>query len=100
MATGIMKYFKLKPSSSSFPSLPEPNGSLSKKIPWKAIEMANSEVTKLKEQPHGRGSCLIVTPAQRFEIGKRAAEYGVTASIRYSAKKYPKLPLKKPLCED
>ena len=89
-----MKYFKPKPSSSSSPSLPEPNGSLSKKVPSKAIEMANSEVTKLKEQPRGRGSYLILTPAQRFEIGKRAAEHGVTASIRYFAKKYPKLPLK------
>ena len=36
----------------------------------------------------------MLTPAQRYEVGKRAAEYGMTASIRYFAKKYPKLPLK------
>ena len=36
----------------------------------------------------------MLTPAQRYEVGKRAAEHGVTASIRYFAKKYPKLPLK------
>lgn len=48
----------------------------------------------IEEQPHGRGSCLILTPAQWFEIGKQAAEHGVTASVGYFAKKYPKLPLK------
>ena len=50
------------PSSSS--SLPELNGLLSKKVPSITIELANTEVAKLKEQ-HGRGSYL---PAQRFEI--------------------------------
>ena len=35
----------------------------------------------------------MLTPAQRYEVGKRAAEHGVTVSIRYFAK-YPKLPLK------
>ena len=35
-----------------------------------AIELVNTEVAKLKEQPRGRGSYLILTPAQRFEIGK------------------------------
>ena len=72
MATGILKYWKpvrsLCPSSS--PSLPEPNGLLSKKVLSKAIELANTKVAKLKEQPHGRGSYLILTPVQRFEIGK------------------------------
>ena len=37
---------------------------------------------------------LILTPAQRYEIGKRAAKNGIAASIRYYAQKYPKLPLK------
>ena len=37
----------------------------------------------------------MLTPAQRYEVGKRAAEYWVTVSIRYFAKKYLKLPLKK-----
>ena len=36
----------------------------------------------------------MLSPAQRYEIGKRAAEHDVTASLRYYAKKYPELPLK------
>ena len=38
---------------------------------------------------------LFLIPSQRYEVGKRAAEYGITASLRYFAKKYPELiPLK------
>ena len=72
MATGILKYCKPVKSScsSSSLSLPEPNGSLSNKVPSKAIELANAEVTSLKEEPRGRGPYLILTPAQRFKIGK------------------------------
>ena len=96
MATGILKYCKPAKSScsSSSSSLLEPNGSLSEKVPSKAIELANAKVTSLKEEPCGRGPYLIFTPAQRFEVGKQAAEHGVTASMRYFAKKYPELPLK------
>ena len=46
---------------SSSPSLLEPNDLLSKKVPSKENELANTEVAKLKEQPRGRGSYL---PAQ------------------------------------
>ena len=64
MATSILKYCQPVRSScpSSSPSLPEPNGLLSKKVPSKAIELANTEVAKLKEPSHGRGSYLILTP--------------------------------------
>ena len=37
---------------------------------------------------------MSLTPSQKYEIGKRAAEHGVTASIRYYNKKYPDLMLK------
>ena len=33
-------------------------------------------------------------PAQKYEVGKRAAEYGVTATIRHYGIKYPDLVLK------
>ena len=35
-----------------------------------------------------------MTPAQRHEIGKRAAENGIAASLRYYVRKYPELALK------
>ena len=90
----------VKPESASderADGLPEPNGSLSKSVPTTAIELANAEVLKLKDKsPHDSrtGSYLMLTPVQRYEVGKRAAEHGVIASIHYFAKKYPKLPLK------
>ena len=94
----ILKY--CKPIS----SLPNPNGPLSEKISSKAIELANAEVEKIshlsKEQASEKtrgprpNKYLILSPAQRFEVGKRAAEHGVTSSLRYFSKKYPQLPLK------
>ena len=99
----ILQYFKhvaVKPESASDEragELPEPNGSLSKSLPATAIELVNVEVLRLKDKsPHDSrtGPYLMLTPAQRYEVGKRAAEHGVTASILYFAKKYPKLPLK------
>ena len=77
--------------------LPEPSSSLSNVVPPKAIEMANAEVVKVKNKaPRGGRSVpyLILTPAQRYEVGKRAAEHGVTAALRYFTKKYPEMPLK------
>jgi len=43
-----LKYFKYKHGDSALPlaSLPEPNGSLRKKVPSKAIELANAEMTR------------------------------------------------------
>ena len=91
----ILNYFKRVPERDE--RLPEPNGSLSKSVPTNAIKLANAEVLKLKDKAprdYRTGPYLMLTPAQRYEVGKRAAEHGVTASIRYFAKKYPKLPLK------
>lgn len=45
------------------------------------------------------GEYLNLTPAQKFSIGKRATENGVTATIRYYTKPFPDLLLKKRLYE-
>ena len=84
---------------SSRDTLPDPSGPLSGKVPSEAIAAANKEVTKVldkscKDDKSGRGPYLTLTSAQRFTIGKRAAEYGTTAAIRYFMKKYPELPPK------
>ena len=54
-STGILKYFRPVGSSSSSttPTLPDPNGPLSERVPAKAIEMANAEVKQSKESSHG-----------------------------------------------
>ena len=77
----ILNYFKYKRdiAASYSTSLPEPDGSLKKKVPSKAIELANAEVKKVTEnQARGRGPYSYLTGAQRYKVGKRAAEYGVT----------------------
>ena len=69
------------------PDLPDPSGPLSKQIPSTAIASANVKVLEaLKE--HGeekkkrpRRPYLLLMPSQKYEIGKREAEHGVTASI-------------------
>ena len=95
---GILNYFKYKRdiAASYSTSLPEPDGSLKKKVSSKAIELANTEVKKVTEnQARGRGPYSYLTGAQRYKVGKRAAEYGVTNTMRYFAKKYPDLPVLK-----
>ena len=96
-------YFQLKNRKQL---LPDPNGALSVKIPCSAITSANACVGKLlnatanslgdgdKRNANLRGPYTILTPAQKFEIGKRAAEVGSTAAMRYYAKNYPALELK------
>ena len=62
---GILKYFKPVPtSSSSSPNLPDPDGPLSKKIPAKAIELANAKITEATEVPHGCSPYLYLIPGQ------------------------------------
>ena len=105
----ILKYFKRVPSEPvkrKDEGLPEPTGPLSKSVPAKAIELANAQVQKVqldKTRDSGLGGknsrggpYLMLTPAQRYEVGKRAAEHGVTDSIRYFAVKYPEIKLKEP----
>ena len=64
---GILNYFKYKHdiAASYSTSLPEPNGSLKKKVPLKAIELANAEVKKVTEnQARGRGPYSYLAGAQ------------------------------------
>ena len=47
-----------------------------------SINMVNDEVSKVYESISNKpGKYLTLTPAERFEVGKRAAEHGVTAAV-------------------
>ena len=83
----ILKYFWSVPKCSS-EELPDPNGSLSTKIPSSAIVKANALVSSTidKQFSQQRGTYLILTPAQKFQIEKRASEHGVTSALRYFLK--------------
>ena len=79
----LLKYFKLKTSPKQ--SLPDPNRELSKKIPSSGISSANACLGKLLDgdeksgsRSDSRGPYTILTPAQKFNIRKRAAEIGDT----------------------
>ena len=84
------------------PDLPDPSGPLKEKVPPAAIAAANAkvvesideaEVKKKASSTHGNYSFL--TPAQKYEVGKRAAEYGVTATTRHYGNKCLDLVFKK-----
>ena len=92
MTTGLLKYFRpVKPKE----DLPNPKGKISEKIPSSSIVQAKSVMRKRLEQQRGkRGPYVALTPAQRFSIGKRVAENGVTATLSYYAKAVPDLSLK------
>ena len=93
---GLLKYFHHEPKQ-KLPVLPDPKGSLSEKVPSSSIELTNNIIHNIldKTMPCGgkRGEYLSLTSAQKFSIGKRAAENGVTATVRHYAKAFPDLPL-------
>ena len=66
-----------------------PKGLLTKVLSSSAINMVNDEVLKVYQKcvlhPLNRslineGNYLTLTSAQRFEVGQRAAEHGITAA--------------------
>ena len=94
--SGILKYFHHANNlHKDNDSLPDPDGELNKKIPSSSITSANSMVNEVLEKSRGkRGTYLALTPAQKYAVGKRAAESGATTKIRYYAKAFPDIPLK------
>ena len=87
----LYRYFKQQSNIND--KLPDPQGALSMKVPSTSIVSANEEVRHVvsKGPAQKRGSYTKFTAEQRGEIGKRAAEYGIVAAIRYYSKKYPDL---------
>ena len=90
----ILKYFQCVPKPSD--DLTDPNGPLSLKLLSSAIQQANNHVSPVieKQASGGKGLYLILTPLQRFQVGKRALEHGVTSTLRYYSKHFPDLALK------
>jgi len=100
---GILKYFRPVVNKKDPPEdkkLPDPSGPLSKVIPSSSIASCNAEVAKVLKQAKPASvakKCYTkLTPVQRYEIGKKGAEMGVTAAIRYYKKKFPDLSLTEP----
>ena len=75
--------------------LPDPEGTLSSKLPSSSIASANSVVRTVIETSSTRGPYLHLSLAQKFQIGKKASEFGVTSALRYYKKNFHDLPLLK-----
>ena len=94
----LFKYFK-HTDDKTHSILPDPQGSLSAIVPSSRIEAVNAAVKPvIEEQMDGnsssRGKYEIFSPDEKAKIGKRAAEFGVLATIRHFSKKYPDRVLK------
>ena len=95
----LLKYFKpvnLRTLDESL-NLPDLDSSHREVIPSTAIAKANKIVSEVLEQSSSSGErepYLKLTPAQRYQIGKQAAEHGITTSIHYFKTKFPHLELK------
>ena len=77
--------------------LPNPNGSLSNKIPSSTIAFVNLEVTKVysSQESSGNGKrhgpYSKFTPQVKAQLGKYAAKHGVASTLQRYAKSYPDL---------
>ena len=95
IAMSMLKYY-CRPVSKKL-KLPDPNGSCSETVPSSAVLSVNAKVTDVlkKQTSSSRRPYLTLTPAQKYQIGKRAAEYGTTTvAMQYYHKKFPDLLLK------
>ena len=75
-------------------NLPNPNGPLVQAVPSSSIEAANTNVRSVIESDpprQKRGQYGKYTPEQKAMIGKRAAEHGMVAAVRYYIKQFPNL---------
>ncbi len=75
---------KVHTRSHFYSKLPDAWGPLAKEVPSTSIASANEAVRRMVQQPTAkRGPYTKFTCEQKAEIGKRAAEHGVAATIRY-----------------
>ena len=82
----LLRFFKV---SSDAAKLPDPRGPLSTKVPSSSIGSANAEVKRvIEESGADRGHYEKFSPGLKLQIGKRAAENGVAATMRFYAKEF------------
>ena len=97
----LLKYFK-RTDDKAHSVLPNPQGSLSAVVPSSRIETVNKLVQPIIDEQIDPGTCSsssrgryeVFSSDEKAKIGKRAAEYGVLASIRHFSKIYPDRVLK------
>ena len=95
----MYKYFKKVNEDSTSEMLPSPDGPLSVHVPSSSIAQANKEVKPLLQpsttkDTKRRGHYYVFTETEKAEIAKRAAEFGVTSTVRHFNKKFTDRELK------
>jgi len=93
----ILNYFKLKEKLKTInDQLPNPNGPLNKeaRIPHLTIVSTNTLVHSAIISGSSRGPYLLLTSAQKFQIGKRVSEHGILNVQCYYKKALPDILLK------
>jgi len=83
----MFQYFKRVDGQYPGSKLPDPQGALAQEVPSRPISAANTEVALLQQAGGAkvctRGTYLKMSFEKKAEIGKRAAEHGVLATVRY-----------------
>ena len=92
----LLKYFSRVDPRYHDSQLADPNGQLARAVPSSAISVANKSVNvslETNKKATTRGVYQKLSAGKNAEIGKRAPEHGVIATVRYYASKLPE-PLK------
>ena len=94
----LFQYFNKVDGNYRGTKLPDPQRALSKEVPSSSISTANAEIAAVLQASAAgakvvRGTYLKLSAEKKAEIGQRAAEHGVLATVRFYATKLP-VPLK------
>jgi len=76
--------------------LPDPSGNLAKEIPSSTIAAANEITVAVLAASKKKKEYVMLTDAQRLQIGKKASEIGIAAMIRFYKNRLPDLSLTEP----
>ena len=90
----LLKYFKCTQKKDKLytGTLPDPDSPTSSEIPSSSIGITNTHMCQVQQEAsseRSQGPYILLTPAQKFSIGKRAAENSITATLCYYPKTYP-----------
>jgi len=88
----LSQYFNKVDGNYPGTKLPDPQGGLSKEVPSSLISAANTEIAAVLQPSAAstkavRGMYLKISAEKKAEIGQRAAEHGVLATVQYYATK-------------
>ena len=92
---GLLKYFNHTQKKDG--TLPDPDSPLSRDIPSSSVWINNTHLCQVQQEASNKrsgGPYSLLTLAQKFSIGKRTAENGVTATLHYYSKILPDIALK------